>query len=1268
MKQLFLVFFICLSSFVFAQELPQKAFETEFNYSLVNTTLYDREEVSIIECDGCVFYPEEDLFPRFEKKIKIEENYDYDVKLEVLEEEKMPSSWKLKLDVENLPNAYNLTPNVTYYRKKPILKYSNNVVRRSESGEVFLLKKASYKFKKKSTSLKSNSSRNGANSFKSSSVLASGTWYKFGVTQTGMYKLERSFLKDLGIDVENLNPNQIRVFGNGGAMLRTQNSSPRVDDLEEIAIQFFGDENGKFDADEFFAFYGQGPHVWEFNSNQQRFRHRWNLFADTNYYFISVDYNLGAPKRVQSITANATANTQVTTFNDHDFYERDLTNLVKSGKIWFGEQIGTNPTANFNFQFPNVVTSETGLVEGHFAVRSLNVKSTIQIGVTGTGSAKDTLFGEVYQGYDLPFATTGVVSTNFYPNGANLNVFVNLNKAVSNAQAWVDYIEVHVKRRLQYVNEALFFRDISSLNSGLVEYRVSSPPQNLNLWDITDHQTPQRLLGKYSNGNYFFSASTNDLKEFVVFVESDLNTPQVKIGVIENQNLHALDQVDYLIVTHPKFLAQAEDLAEFHRVNDSMSVHTVTVEKIYNEFSSGKQDITAIKDFVRMFYERAGQDSTLFPKYLLLFGDASYDYKTKSASNSNYVPTYQSNNSTTPTTSYVSDDFFGLLDPNEGEGISDLLDIGIGRFPVRTVEEAKAAVAKTKGYYAQSTLGPWRNMVTFCGDDEEGYVSLIHMRDADKLAQYVDTNYEDYHLQKIYFDAYKQESTPGGKRYPEVNKAINQRVQNGALIVNYVGHGGELGWAHERVLEVPDINQWTNKNKLPLFVTATCEFTRFDDFSRTSAGEYVFLNPDGGGIGLLTTTRLVFSTPNFQLSQEFNKIAFEKINNRRPRMGDLNRITKFNGPLSVNTRCFSLIGDPAVKLAYPTLNVVTTSVPDTMKALQKVTVKGFVAGFNMQKLTEFNGVVFSTVYAQKEVKGTLNNDGNGVFKYEDQNKIVFNGRASVKNGDFEFSFVVPKDINIDYSQGKVLFYAHNTVTDANGAYEAHQIGGVAENFAEDNKGPDINLYLNDENFAFGGVTNQTPILMADLFDEKGINTVGMGLGHDIVAILDENTSNPIVLNDFYESEIDSYQSGKVRYQLPELEEGNHTLTLKAWDVYNNSGETTLDFVVSKNEDLTISNLLNYPNPFTTNTGFYFDHNQPGQSLQVRLQVFTVSGKLVKTIDGFYYSNGFRTGPIAWDGRDDFGDKIGRGVYIYKLKVKTPTGKFAEKFQKLVILN
>lgn len=1264
------LFFFLISIFsitnLFAQELTQKIKIGGLKFYSNPVEIFDRSKEVLISCEECVFFPEQNYSPFYTKKIPINAFISNpEVFIDVINEVEVPADLSSSISLDGVTENYIVSANVSFLKKKPFLNYSVKLIRKSPNGIFYFL--TDFELRVESDQIKNKKTTpRSSTSFAQNSVLSSGTWYKFGVTQDAIYKLDRQFLQSLGIEVNSVNPNSLRIFGNGGAMLDSNNGGDRIDDLEEVSVRVIGGEDGKFDEEDEILFYGQSPHTWALTNNE--FKHTWNLYSDTTYYFVSTDYSVGSQKNISFQNSSEQTAPKVKTFDDYQFYERDLINLIKSGRVWFGEQLGATPTSTFSFQFPNVDVNANARVDAAIGVRSLSARSSIDLSVSNTSFTTQKTFPEVFQGYDLPYVTYDIVDLEFKPSSSNLGVNLTLNKAVSTAVAWVDFVEVQVRRNLVYNGNTLFFRDINSLNSGVVEFEISSPPQNILVWEVTNHQNVIQKQGRYSGGKYYFSSNTNELHQFVAFKIQDAIKPQRVVGKIKNQNLHSLPQADMIIITHPDFLAYAEDLAEFHRVEDTLTVNTAIVQDIYNEFSSGKQDLTAIKDFIRMFYERAGTDSTQLPKYLLLFGDASYDFKTKSASNSNFVPAYQSRNSTAPTNSYVSDDYFGLLDLSEGESIADLVDIGIGRFPVKNKEEARNSVSKTKGYYSKSTFGAWRNIVSFVADDEDGIVSLIHMYQSDQLAEFVDTTYTDYHLEKIYFDAYKQESTPGGKRYPEVKNAINQRVTNGALIMNYIGHGGELGWSHERVLEVPDINKWNNKNKLPLFVTATCEFTRFDDPSRTSAGEYVFLNPDGGGIGLLTTTRLVFSQPNFDLSKQFNNIAYEKPNGRFPRLGDLNQYTKFNGPASVNSRCFSLIGDPAIKLAYPKLKVFATEVPDSMRALEKVTIKGFVANNSDRKLTDFQGIVYPTVYGKKEVVGTLNNDGRGVFKYNDQNQVIFKGKASVKNGEFEFSFVVPKDIDIEFGAGKISFYADNLEIDANGVYEAHKIGGIGKNIAADEKGPDIELFLNDESFVFGGLTNENPILKANLFDESGINTVGTGLGHDIVAVLDENTANAMVLNDFYESNLNSYQSGTINYQLPELAEGRHTLKLKAWDVHNNSGETELEFIVAKNQDLEIENLLNYPNPFTTNTSFYFDHNQPGQSLQVRLQVFTVSGKLVKTIDGFYYSEGFRAGPIGWNGKDEFGDEIGRGVYIYKVSAKTPTGKSIEKYQRLVILN
>ncbi|HKR04623.1 MAG TPA: type IX secretion system sortase PorU, partial [Bacteroidia bacterium] len=575
---------------------------------------------------------------------------------------------------------------------------------------------------------------------------------------------------------------------------------------------------------------------------------------------------------------------------------------------------------------------------------------------------------------------------------------------------------------------------------------------------------------------------------------------------------------------------------------------------------------------------------------------------------------------------------------------------------------------------SNSSLGDWRNVICLIADDED---SSVHLDQTDTMLNGIDPFSLKFNLDKIYLDAYQQEATPGGQRYPDVNEALNNRVEKGAFLINYTGHGGELGWAHEGILDNTMINAWDNKFNMPLFITATCEFSRFDDPARTSAGENILLNPNGGGIALFSTTRLVYSFPNAVLNKDLVQYMFEQSNGEMPRLGDIFRLTKrdADNAQGVNPRNFTLLGDPALRLAYPKYDIVATKIngqnlvalSDTVNALSKITITGEIKS-NGQKLTGFNGVVYPTVYDKVVNVHTLVNDAASQPRtFKVQKNILYKGKASVTNGDFSFTFIVPKDIAYNFGTGRLSFYAQNGVEDASGYYDSLIIGGISQNSQADNAGPEIKLFLNDDKFVFGGLTDQHPKIFAIVSDSTGINTVGNGIGHDITAALDGKTDPVYVLNDFYEADLNSYQKGKILYKLDELEDGRHSLKLKVWDIYNNSSEAYTEFIVASNEEIALSHVLNYPNPFTTHTTFFFEHNQPCNNLDVQVQIFTVSGKLIKTILDHFICEGTRSDKIEWNGRDDFNDPIGRGVYIYRLKIRTTDGKTAEKFEKLVVL-
>lgn len=1127
--------------------------------------------------------------------------------------------------------------------------------------------------------------------YAANSVLQNGIWYKIGIQTDGIYKLSYTFLQNMGINMATLNPQNIRVYGNGGGMLPELNSKARPDDLVENAVYIQGESDGVFNEDDYILFYGKGPNTWSYNSSAcPKYGHSVNLYSDSAYYFITTD--LGAGKRIQAQASSTLPVTNtISSFDDYAFHENETVNFLKSGREWFGEYFENTTSYNFSFPFPNIDNAAPATVKTNLASRLLTSGSATYAVSSQSGNTSISIpnvSGSSYDNY------AKILSGCYSFNPTSTTITVNVTKQTADAIAWLDYIEVNVRRQLIMTGTQLIFRDAQSVGVGnIAQYNVTSSLP-IQLWDVSDitNVKLQTVINPAAT-LYQFILPADSLKQFVAFTGLSYNTPSAS-GIVVNQNLHALSNKNFIIVAHPDFYEEALQLAAHHESTDNLSTIVVTPQQIYNEFSSGAQDVSAIRDFVKMFYDKAA-NATEMPQYLLMFGDGSYDNKKRFGINTNVIPTYQSYESTIPTSSYVTDDFYGLLDSTEGLWNSDAVDIGIGRFPVKTKAEAQAAVNKVLNYTKTgvplletsstsctnqtngSPFGNWRNMLCFIGDDEDGD---IHISQANQLATMVDTTYGNYNIDKIYLDAYLQQATPGGNRYPDVVEAINKRIEQGILIINYTGHGGEAGLGHERIVEVSQINKWSNANKLPLFFTATCEFSRYDNPEMTSAGEYAFLNPNGGAIALFSTVRLVFAAPNFYLNQDFYKAAFEPVNGKMPRLGDLYEFIKTQpGGNSVNSRNFTLLGDPALTLAYPKYEVstdsvnsfpVTVSSSDTLKALSIITITGHVRDNSGNLLPTYNGTLYPTIYDKPQSITTLSNDGTASppYTFKLQKNILYKGKVSVSNGYFKFSFIVPKDIAYQYGTGRISYYAENGNEDATGYYEKIIVGGSNDLAPADAVGPEINLYLNDTKFVFGGLTNENPDLYSILKDANGINTVGNGIGHDITAVLDANTEKSIVLNDYYQSDLNSYKSGTIRYPFADIAEGKHTLKLKVWDVYNNSSESYTEFVVAKSAELALSHVLNYPNPFTTKTQFYFEQNQCCQMLDVQVQVFSVSGKLVKSISQFVYAEGYRSAPIEWDGRDDFGDKIGRGVYLYRVKIKTSDGSTAEKYEKLVILN
>lgn len=1131
------------------------------------------------------------------------------------------------------------------------------------------------------------------------SRLAAGDWFRFTVAKDGVYKITYEQLRDMGADINGLASDRINVYGSHFGLLPFINSLPRPTDMLINAIEVVDGGDGSFDAGDHILFYASAAQRWQLGDSL--FTHTKNVYTDSASYFVGIDVD--EPMRIQPAVLSADAATRtVTQFNDRQFINRDLVNLLKSGRTWYGEVFDITTSYSFNFETPNLVASSPACVVMSGAARTLNsgVVSNSSTFTIASGGALNQTFpvAGVANNYTGPIGRAFKQTFCWNPSGNNVPVTVTFNKFDPvTSVGWLDYLELNCRRELRMSGDQLLFRDLESVGAGEVADFVIDQAQSVaRVWEVTDPLNVRRVDATVEGNQKRFRLATDSLRQFIAFRDANYLMP-TKIGRVPNQNLHGTElPTDLVIVCPPELQGQAGALAE-QRINEGLTVRIVSPQQVFNEFSSGARDATAIKRYMRMLYDRAGTDPELMPRYLLLFGDGSFNNLSIQTTNQNFIPTYQTAESLDPARSYTSDDYFGLLDESEGEYTGDLVDIGIGRLPVSSGQQAVEVVSKLLNYdrlqLLNSTgsncsatgdggIADWRTHVLFVSDDQEGdgVEGIIHMDQSDFLARRVETEHPCLNVDKIYLDAYQQVSTPGGERYPQANTDLREKVQKGLLVVNYVGHGGEVGWAHERLLDNGTILGWTNKDRLPLFMTATCEFSRWDDPGRTSAGELVLLNPVGGGIGLMTTTRLAYSGQNYDLAKKFYDHVFEETDDlgRDWRLGDVYRETKRDmsdaSPGSANHRNFSLLGDPSLRLARSHLTARISSITDTLgnpidtlKALSTVRISGFVDDGSGLPMADFNGVVMPTVFDKEQLQGVLQNDGGYPFPFRIRKNIIYRGKATVTAGLFNFTFVVPKDINYEVGPGRISCYAETWNTNACGYTNDPKVGSTSTDIVLDELGPRIELFMNDELFVRGGLTNESPLLFAKIFDDHGINTVGSSIGHDLLATLDENTEQAIVLNDLYEADLDTYKSGQVRYRFNSLAEGSHTLRLKAWDAFNNSSESTTDFVVAESAELALDHVLNYPNPFTTRTQFFFEHNRPCATLNVQVQVFTVSGRLVKTINRQVACEGFRSDPLEWDGKDDFGDKIGRGVYVYRLSVVTPEGESADKFEKLVIL-
>jgi hypothetical protein len=1115
--------------------------------------------------------------------------------------------------------------------------------------------------------------------YRPQSVLATGNWYKIVVTAPGIYKIDVPFLAAMGINTGNITTASLRIFGNGGTLLPENNNPFRPDDLEENALQVQDGGDGIFNGADYLLFCAGGPDDWIKDSVNQSFIHKKNLYTSESYYFLTIG---GTGKRVAIETNPATASRPVTDYNERWFYENDLVNLLSSGKEWPGEEFSANPgqqlSRSFTATFKNLLPGPLKLTAAVVS-RSGGSGGVFSLGVNG-GAVIQLPTAPVSGNVLDIFATTAQQTATYNGNQDAQQISITYAPGGANAQGWLNWLLLNGRCRLNFSGHSqLRFRDWASVGAGITAgFKIENAPAALQVWEVTDPYNARRQTGAFSGGTFQFNRDAGRLREYIAFDGSNWLSPVFK-EVVPNQNLHQSSPADFIIITSAALKEQASRLAAYHTSRDGMRVLVATTAQVYNEFASGSPDPAALRDFVKMYYDKYNNNPGNQLQYLLLLGDASFDYRNRITPNTNEVPGWESTNSFDPLQSYVSDDFYGLLDDNEDVNAATpgLLDVGIGRIPARNAAEAKDYVDKVLAYHQPQSFGPWRNQLTLVADDEDGN---LHLNDAEVLSNTLNSSAPIFTKEKIYLDAYRQESGSGGSRYPQVNDAINNKIFNGTLIWNYSGHGGYRRLADEAILDGDMVNNWKNETRLPLFITATCDFAPYDHPLQFSIGENILLRPKSGAIALMTTTRVVFAFANRIMNNNYLQFAFQRgANGKYNALGRATQLAKnYTYTTSadiINNRKFTLLGDPALTLAYPFYKIRTTHInsrpfsttADTIKATSLCTLQGEVLDENNNPLPGFNGTVYPVVFDRNQLVTTLANDpGSVTTNFETPGNILFRGKASVVNGKFSFSFIAPKDMQYATGNGKLVYYGDNSSTDGNGA-DFVVTGGNGNNSYNDTRGPDIEAWLNDKKFISGGLTNTSPVLIVSLYDTSGINTSGAGVGHEITAVIDNNNRNTLVLNGFYEADLNSYRRGTLRFQLPPLAPGPHQLRIKAWDVLNNPAETVLDFMVGNDEKLQVAHVLNYPNPFTTQTVFWFEHNRPGENLLITVSVLTVTGKRVTTVKRTINTPGNRSCEMEWDGRDEFGSRLARGVYIYTLTVQTADGQKVLKTEKLLIL-
>ena len=1117
------------------------------------------------------------------------------------------------------------------------------------------------------------------------SRLSSGRWIKLRVADNGIHMLTHARLKALGFS----DPGKVRLYGYGGHMLSESDTDAWIDDLCEVPL---------WRGDDRILFYAQGSIQWTLESDNT-FTHTRNPYSDYGYYFLTevADAEAAITEGTKAYSSesgssspaalSSESGTSIATTPAYDLHEIDDYAWFHGGRqLVESYDFAGGHRRQYRLEASNIVGMRNSATLDICFSHNGKSSSSVSVAIDSITLGNMTL--SPIGSHSEASATTRSYKTNLVPKSPSGEVTVTLtHNRGTGVSGRLDYL------RLSYTSHIGLNMPIYATSKGTCTYYPVDAMYSkgeVAVWRITDADAIEEIA--YDKETNSFTAAGNHGDVFIAFdTKASYPIPE-EVGEVTNQNLHATEPTDYIIIVPAsgKLTAQAERLAETHRTRSGLRTKVVTANEVYNEFSSGTPDATAYRRYLKMLYDRAGNMDDM-PKYLLLFGDGAWDNRMLSAawqgkSPDDYLLCFEAVSSFSATSSYVMEDYFGLLDDGEGDRLLyDKVDVGVGRFPVTTATQARDAVDKVIAYMDNADAGAWKNHILMLGDDGD---NNQHMSDAEQVARMLEANYPDYMVKRIYWDAYPMEVTSTGNSYPTVRKRLLELFNEGALMVNYSGHGSPDVLSHELVIGKNDVEQLTS-SRLPVWVTASCDITPFDN-TTMSFGEYAFLNPKGGAIGLMTSTRTTYSSQNRRINYLFSQYLFARDEvGQRLRMGDAIRRAKCSlitsstssglQDVSENKLNYMLIGDPALIIGNTDYTIKVDEINGhkansngdiVLKAGERVNVKGHIENALGAQATDFTGVMNATIFDNIETITCRNNAeaASNPFIYYERTKTLFVGGDSVRSGVFAFAFRVPMDINYSMLNGLINLYAVNETRDreAKGCYDDFILGGTADGLVNDSLGPQVTLYLNSPDFITGDQVNETPLLFVVLEDIDGINTVGNGIGHDLIAIIDGKAAMTYTLNDYYTSEIGDYTRGTVVYPLPTLEEGMHTLMFRAWDMMNNATTVVVDFEVVKGLRPRILDIATTHSPAREHTTFVLTHDRPETEVKVKIEVFDFSGRVLWN-HSEQTSTPNNNYSVRWNLCTATGQPLGTGVYLYRATVTSTNGTSTSRIRKLTIL-